>query len=222
MKAKPYVSLLVAILLALGIAAALVGCMGEQETTESMVTVVSELPTSVSEEPEENTYEDGQPVEELSTFESKDPFIQQVVPTETTSPQQPTDTTATTSSTSTTGNPTTTYYTTTTRYYNTTTTWWTTTTRRPTTTTTKPPTTTTTKPAYVHTLKVLSVEQVDNAPACTIRVDNTIYKDQRVGDVMSTSWGQVQVVAIALSSNVVTLLHGSETVTLEEGQQIYG
>ena len=52
-----------------------------------------------------------------------------------------------------------------------------------------------------HTLKILSVKEVGGAPACTFKVDSTIYKDQRVGDVVSTSWGQIQVVEIALSSN---------------------
>jgi hypothetical protein len=222
MSAKPYASLLVALFLMLGLVAALVGCMGEEETAESIVTVVSEPSTGPTESPDEITGEDGLPAEELSTFESKDPFVQQAVPTETTGPN-PTDTTQTTSPTDTTDyNTTTTYHTTTTRYYNTTTTWWTTTTHPSTTTTTKPATTTTTKPPYVHTLKILSVEEVGGAPACTFKVDSTVYKDQRVGNVVSTSWGQIQVVDIALSSNVVTLLHGSETLTLVEGQQIYG
>ena len=221
MRTKPHVSLLVAILLVFGLVAGLVGCMGQEETGGSIVTVVSELPTEPTEVPDQITGEDGLPAEELSTFESKDPFVQQAVPTETTAPN-PTDTTQT-STTTPTGNTTTTLnYTTTTRYFNTTTTWWTTTTRPSTTTTTKPPTTTTTKPPYAHTLKILSVEAVGDAPACTFKVDNTVYKDQRVGDVASTSWGQVQVVDIALSSNVVTLLHGSETLTLVEGQQIFG
>jgi hypothetical protein len=220
MRTKPLVSLVVAILLACGLVAGLIGCMGQEETGESIVTVVSDLSTEPTETTDEITGEDGLPVERLSTFESKDPFVQQAVPTETTAPGS-TDTTQTPNTT--TGNTTTTiYYTTTTRYYNTTTTWWTTTTRPSTTTTTKPATTTTTKPPYVHTLKILSVEAVGDAPACTFKVDNTVYKDQRVGDVVSTSWGQIQVVDIALSSNVVTLLHGSETLTLVEGQQIFG
>ena len=87
-------SLLVALLLAFGLVAGLVGCMGKEETAESIVTVVSELSTEPTEMPDEITGEDGLPAEELSTFESKDPFVQQAVPTETTAPN-PTDTTQT-------------------------------------------------------------------------------------------------------------------------------
>ena len=49
MRTKPYVSLLVAILLAFGLVAGLVGCMGQEETAESIVTVVSELSTEPTE-----------------------------------------------------------------------------------------------------------------------------------------------------------------------------
>jgi hypothetical protein len=151
--------------------------------------------------------------EDLSTFESKDPFIQQVTATTSDGGQTP--------NTSTTQYSTTTYYTTTTRYYNTTTTWWTTTTKKPATTTTTKPATTTTTVAYVHTLKILSVDKVGDAAAVTLRVDNSVYKNRVVGDVISTTWGQVRIVDIALSGKVVTLLHGSETITLEVGQQIH-
>jgi len=48
-----------------------------------------------------------------------------------------------------------------------------------------------------------------------------VYKNRVVGDVISTTWGQVRIVDIALSGKVVTLLHGSETITLEVGQQIH-
>ncbi len=75
--------------------------------------------------------------------------------------------------------------------------------------------------AYIHTLKILSVDKVGDAAAVTFRVDNSVYKNRVVGDVISTTWGQVRIVDIALSSKVVTLLHGSETITLEVGQQIH-
>ncbi len=222
-KTQPYASLLVVVLLVLALTAGVMGCTGgEDQTIEGMVSVVSEPSTDPSTATTVVVGADGLPIEDLSTFESKDPFIQQVVPT-----------TAPETTTSTAANTTTTSYTTTTRYYPTTTTWWTTTTKpstttttKPsTTTTTKPPTTTTTKPPYTHTLKIISVDEVGGAPACTFMVDGTIYENQRIGDVVSTSWGQIQVVDISISStgsNYVTLLQGSETLTLEEGQQIYG
>ncbi len=55
----------------------------------------------------------------------------------------------------------------------------------------------------------------------TLQVDNTIYKDKRVGDVMSTSWGQVKVLDLSTASKVATLLHGSETLTLTVGMEVY-
>jgi hypothetical protein len=150
--------------------------------------------------------------EAFSTFNSKDPFIQQAVP--------PTSESSTTTEIN--GNTTTTSGsgTTTTRY--TTTTRWTTTTRPSgTTSTTKPPTTTTTTPPHAHYLKVLSVGVVGNADAVTFQVDNSIYKDKREGDVVSSSWGQIQVLDINSTSKVVTLLHGSETRVLTVGQVVY-
>ena len=217
----------VVLLLVLALTAGVAGCMGEEEASESMVSVVSSSTTRSEAIPVQISEEPSIPVEDFSTFESKDPFIQQVVPT----------TAEASSSTTIGGGNTPTSYTTTTRYFPTTTTWWTTTTRwnttttkwntttttnASTTTTTKPPTTTTTKPPYAHSLSVLSVDEVGGEPACTFKVDGTIYKDKRVGDVVSTSWGQIQVVDIALSSKVVTLLQGSETIMLEEGETIYG
>jgi hypothetical protein len=62
---------------------------------------------------------------------------------------------------------------------------------------------------------------VGGAAAVTFRVDNSVYKDKRVGDVVSTSWGQVKVLDLSSSSRVATLLHGSETLVLAVGQVVY-
>ncbi len=59
--------------------------------------------------------------------------------------------------------------------------------------------------------------QVGDAPACTFRVDGATYKDQRVGDVVATSWGLIEVLDININSKVVTLLHGTETRVLTVG-----
>jgi hypothetical protein len=151
--------------------------------------------------------------EMLSTFKSKDPFIQQNVEVSTT--------TSTTSggsggvTTTTRVSPTTTYrpnITTTTRYIP-----W----PPASTTTTKPPATTTTTAPHLHTLKILSVGDVGGAPAVTFQVDSSVYKDKRVGDVVSSSWGQIKVLDLSPTSKVATLLHGSETLVLSVGQVIY-
>ena len=157
--------------------------------------------------------------EELSTFRSKDPFIQQAQGGGTTPP-----TSETSSSTSTT-RPTTPSGSTITTIFRPTST-----TRPPTSSTTPggssttspPPTSTTSTTApHLHTLRVLSAAQVGGAAAVTLQVDSSVYKDRRIGDVVSTSWGQIKILDVNTSSGVVTLLHGSETLNLVVGQAIY-
>ncbi len=155
----------------------------------------------------------------LSTFRSKDPFIQQNVHVESGT------TTTTGSSTTTSGTPggsVTTQVSPTTSY-------------RPTitsttgyvpwpptsTTTTEPPPTTTTTAPHLHTLKILPMNEVGGSPAVTFQVDSSVYKDRRVGDVVSSSWGQIKVLDLSTASKVATLLHGSETLVLSAGQVVY-
>lgn len=140
----------------------------------------------------------------FSTFKSKDPFIQQALPPTSTTVSVPSS-----GSTSPTSQTTSTYYTTTS--YHTTTTSHTTTTQKATTTTA----------AHLHSLKILSVGTVSGAAVVTFKVDNTVYKDRHTGDVVSSTWGQIKVLDISVTSKVVTLLHGSETLTLAVGQQTY-
>lgn len=149
----------------------------------------------------------------LSTFKSKDPFIQQNVEVSTTTT---TSTPGGSGGTTTTRvSPTTTYrpnITTTTRYIP-----W----PPASTTTTKPPATTTTTAPHLHTLKILSVGDVGGSAAVTFQVDSSVYKDRRIGDVVSSSWGQIKVLDLSPASKVATLLHGSETLVLSVGQVIY-
>jgi len=207
-KSRPHLSVLALVLLLMGFGVLIAGCMGfgeETTTTRSLdqgrqsrnsgdVSALGEGLTAG----EANAF---------STFKNKDPFIQQAVAVSTT--------TTTAASTTTTG------YTTTTRYTTTTYRPGTTTTYRPGTTTTTHAATTTTTSPHRHSLKILSVGVVGGSPAVTFQVDNSIYKDRRVGDVVSTSWGQVKVLDLSTASKVATLLHGSETVVLAAGQLIY-
>ncbi len=130
-------------------------------------------------------------LDELSTFQSKDPFKQQALPPTTT-------TTGSGGTTTTTGS-------------------------GGTTTTTGSGATTTTKPSGVktslHSLKVLSIDLVNGVPVVTFEVDDTVYEDKKEGDVVSTSWGQIEIVSIDAQSQTVVLLHGSETRTLAVGQE---
>ncbi|MCL5943097.1 MAG: hypothetical protein M1325_06250 [Actinobacteria bacterium] len=133
-------------------------------------------------------------LDELSTFKSKDPFKQQALPP------------ASTSTTGTGGSSTTT-----------------TTGSGSTTTTTGGGSTTTSAPSGVntalHSLKVLAIDVINGTPVVTFEVDDTVYEDKKEGDVVNTSWGQIEVVDINAADQVVVFLHGSETRTLGVGQE---
>ncbi len=140
------------------------------------------------------------PADPYSTFRSKDPFIQQAQPPSTTSTTQAAPTSTVSSTTSTTSSSSTT---------------------TSTATTSTTASTTTTTSFFAHLLQVLSVTTYEGGPAVTFQVDNTVYRNHRVGDVVSTSWGQIKVLEIDTVSKVVKLLHGSETLELREGQIVY-
>jgi hypothetical protein len=219
MKSLPYRSIVVAIVVVLAVSVGLAGCFGGGNSpTTAKTTKTTRTTTSgtVSE-----TLPGGVTVasdDELSTFRSKDPFIPQAQPVTTASlpvattqgapgtvPTGGTPGTVTTiakpviPSTPTTGSSGGTGST----------------------SSTVPTSTTSTTAPHVHTLRVLSVGQVGGAPAVTFQVDGSVYRDKRVGDVVSTSWGQIKVVDINASSKVVTLLQGSETLVLSQGQLVY-
>ena len=210
-------TVLVVILVLGGFSLLVAGCMGSGPGTSSSVGGQTTFGTVQLAASSSTVSSSGQTdITALSTFKQKDPFIQQALP-----PTSSTTAAGTTPTTSSGGSTNTTYYLTTTTYYLTTTTYHlTTTTYHGSTTSTTHATTTTTMP-HKHTLKVLSVAVVSNAPAVTLQVDNNVYKDKRVGDVLSTSWGQIKILDLSTTSKVVTLLHGSETVVLSAGQQIF-
>lgn len=133
----------------------------------------------------------------LSTFQAKDPFIQQMIST--TSGTGPTTTGGQGGSTTTTRGSTTS-------------------TRSTSTTTTTPYPTQTTSGS--HYLKLLSVSSVNGVAVCTFEVDRVVYQDKKVGDLVSTSWGQIKVLSISTQNQTVTFQHGSEVRTLSVGQQI--
>jgi hypothetical protein len=204
-KPKPRQSVIVALLLVVGLSLLLVGCMGGGQSSTSTPSAaitreLAQLPVSS----QTGTSVSGMNSEALSTFKSKDPFIQQALPPATTTTEAPGSTSTTGSS----GSTSTTYYGPTTTYHGVS-------------TTTTVHSTTTTTALHRHSLKILSVSVVGAAAAVTLQVDNTIYKDRRVGDVMSTSWGQVKVLDLSTASKVATLLHGSETLTLTVGMEVY-
>jgi hypothetical protein len=71
-----------------------------------------------------------------------------------------------------------------------------------------------------HTISVLSVTQANGTAMATIEVDGKTYSDKKVGAVFTTSWGEIKVIAINVSAQTVTLMHGDQTITLRAGQVV--
>jgi hypothetical protein len=207
MKLQRHRHLLAAVIIVAGSAVLIAGCMGaggsastpstlklaRVATTAQSLADASQQPLVVA------------PADAYSSFQSKDPFIQQQVVTATTqktttSIVPPTTTSSSTTTTTAPGGGTTT--------------------TSSTTTSTSSSTTSTTS-FFSHMLQVLTVGVVGDAPAVTFQVDNNVYQDQRIGDSVSTSWGDVKVVDINTDTKVVTLLHDGQTLTLAEHQILF-
>jgi hypothetical protein len=71
-----------------------------------------------------------------------------------------------------------------------------------------------------HTISVLSINSQDGVAVATFEVDGKTYSDKKVGDVFTTSWGEIEVLAINVSAQTVTIMHGDQTLTLHAGQVI--
>ena len=66
----------------------------------------------------------------------------------------------------------------------------------------------------------LHTEGGDREFAATFKVDGTTFADKQVGDVFSTGWGQIKVLAIDAVAQKVTFMHGDATFTLHVGEWI--
>jgi hypothetical protein len=71
-----------------------------------------------------------------------------------------------------------------------------------------------------HTIKALSIETSNGVPSATITVDGTTYAAQKIGQVTTTSWGQIKVIGINAPAQTVTILHADVQVTLHVGQSV--
>ncbi|HZL65651.1 MAG TPA: hypothetical protein VFD50_12020, partial [Thermoleophilia bacterium] len=71
-----------------------------------------------------------------------------------------------------------------------------------------------------HTISVLSVTSNNGVALATLEVDGKTYPDKKVGVVVSTSWGQVKILAIDVNGQTVTVMHGDQTVVLRAGQVV--
>jgi hypothetical protein len=71
-----------------------------------------------------------------------------------------------------------------------------------------------------HSITVLSINSQDGVAVATFEVDGKTYSDKEVGDVFSTSAGEIEVLAINVGAQTVTILLGDQTFTLHAGQVI--
>ena len=71
-----------------------------------------------------------------------------------------------------------------------------------------------------HSISVLSITSQNGTAMVTLEVDGKTYSDQKVGDVIATSWGEIKVIAINVDAQTVTIMHGDQTLTLHAGQVV--
>jgi hypothetical protein len=208
MKLQQFPRLLGAALLVAGCAVLLAGCMGSgsaSSTTSSLrqakvATTVASL-ADAGQQPLVAA-----PVDAYSNFQSKDPFVQQQVVVATTEHTQPTSSVTPPVSTTTTTTPTSSS---------------TTTSSTTSSTTTSSSSTTSTTSFFSHMLQIIKLDDADGTPKVTFTVDNSVYEDKVVGDSVSTSWGEITVVAIDMTTRLVTLLHDGQTLIMRETQFLF-
>ena len=71
-----------------------------------------------------------------------------------------------------------------------------------------------------HSISVLSINSQNGVAVVTFEVDGKTYSDKQVGAVIVTSFGEIQVLAINVKAQTVTIMHGDQTLTLHAGQVI--
>ncbi len=71
-----------------------------------------------------------------------------------------------------------------------------------------------------HSISVLSITSSNGTAMVTLEVDGKTYSDKQVGDVISTSWGEIKIIAINVDAQTVTIVHGDQTLTLRAGQVV--
>jgi hypothetical protein len=71
-----------------------------------------------------------------------------------------------------------------------------------------------------HSISVLSVTSQNGTALVTLEVDGKTFSDLQQGEVISTSWGEIEIVSININSQTVTIRHGDQTLTLHAGQVV--
>jgi hypothetical protein len=71
-----------------------------------------------------------------------------------------------------------------------------------------------------HSISVLSVTSQNGTALVTLEVDGKTFSDLQQGEVISTSWGEIEIVSININAQTVTIRHGDQTLTLHAGQVV--
>ena len=71
-----------------------------------------------------------------------------------------------------------------------------------------------------HSITILSISSQNGTALVTIEVDGKTYSDKQVGAVIVTSWGEIEIIAINVKAQTVTIMHGDQTLTLHAGEVI--
>jgi hypothetical protein len=71
-----------------------------------------------------------------------------------------------------------------------------------------------------HSISVLSITSQNGTALVTLDVDGKTYADKQQGAVIVTSWGEIEIIAINVNAQTVTIMHGDQTMTLHAGQVI--
>ena len=71
-----------------------------------------------------------------------------------------------------------------------------------------------------HSITILSITSQNGKALVTLEVDGKTYADKQQGAIIVTSWGEIEIIAINVSAQTVTIMHGDQTFTLHAGQVI--
>ena len=69
-----------------------------------------------------------------------------------------------------------------------------------------------------HKISVLSITESNGTALVSLEIDGKTYADKEVGATFITSWGEIKILAIDVSAQTVTIMHGDQTLTLRAGQ----
>jgi hypothetical protein len=69
-------------------------------------------------------------------------------------------------------------------------------------------------------IQLTQINTLNGQSSATFVVNGVTYANKVVGDVFTTSWGQIEVLGINAGAQTVTILHGDVTLILRPGQSV--